>query len=710
MAKKKTDKVRPQVLKGFRDYPPPEQIAREKMIGNVRSAVELMGFLPLQTASLELAETLLGQHYTEDNLSELFGFVGPDEVKMALRYEFTVSLARYVAANPNLALPFRRYQYGNVWRVDKPGPGRYREFMQFDIDIVGTTNILADAEIIATMVAVFDELGINNYKVKYSSRKIMNGLIKFAGIDDDKAADVMRVVDKLDKQGKKAVIAELGAGRTDRSGDKIKGVGLTDKQIAEIEKFLDAASGSGNALDTAESLLGSVEVSAAGISDLKAIESHLSSMNIDKSKTEIDLTIVRGLAYYTGPVFETTLLDLPEFGSVFSGGRYDNLVSRFTGQKISGTGASIGVDRLLAALIELKTLKLEQSISKVLVTVMDPERLPDYLKMLYKIREAGIPSEIFVGDSKNITKQVKYADKVGIPFVVIAGSDEFAAGQVTIKNLKAGQEKAKETSDREEWLKAEEIQVTIAADKMVEYLKGELGEQKQLPILVSDIGEEVIALGLKPQNFREVKIPYNGKDDYLRIIIEVIAPLIEELERKKLIDGFHYIMHQELDLRISIPYHENVQEVDDVLKTRSLSSFNRPWTMENSEPEHYGGEIGVHLIYEYLEFWSRLIIKLLKAEKLIDSEFKEPIKSQVSKGLKRLTSNVVHYTYLQQGIGNVEQVNQSLIDTANWVETVRRNFLRSNPSQETAQKINTFSDETLQFIMNALQRFSSIFK
>ncbi|MCH7690321.1 MAG: histidine--tRNA ligase [candidate division Zixibacteria bacterium] len=475
MAKKKTDKVRPQVLKGFRDYPPPEQIARENMLGNVRSAVELMGFLPLQTASLELAETLLGQHYTEDNLSELFGFVGPDEVNMALRYEFTVSLARYVAANPNLALPFRRYQYGNVWRVDKPGPGRYREFMQFDIDIVGTSNILADAEIIAAMVAVFDGLGINNYKVKYSSRKIMNGLIKFAGIDDGKAADVMRVVDKLDKQGKDAVIAELGAGRTDRSGDKIKGVGLTDSQIAEIEKFLNATSGSGNTLEIAESLLGSIEVSAAGISDIKAIESHLSSMNIDKSKTEIDLTIVRGLAYYTGPVFETVLLDLPEFGSVFAGGRYDNLVSRFTGQKIPGTGASIGVDRLLAALLELKALKLEQSISKVLVTVMDPERLPDYLKMLYQIREAGIPSEIYVGDSKNITKQVKYADKVGIPYVVIAGSDEFASNQVTIKNLKAGQEKSKATSDREEWLKGEEIQVTIAADKMVEYLKGELG-------------------------------------------------------------------------------------------------------------------------------------------------------------------------------------------------------------------------------------------
>ena len=475
MPNKKSGKIKPQVLKGFRDYPPTEQIAREKMIAKVKEAVEMMGFLPLQTPSLELGETLLGREPSKEELAELFGFEGPDDINMALRFDFTVSLARFVAGNPELALPFRRYQYGNVWRVDKPGPGRYREFMQFDIDIVGTTNLLADAEIIAAMTKVFDQLGIEHYKVRFSSRKIMNGLIKFAGIPDDQAMDVMRVVDKLEKQGQSAVVQELGEGRVDKSGDKIRGLNLNTRQIAEIARFLEMAqTTSDDPLKEAEELLRSVDDARQGISDLRLIQNYLNLMNINGSKTPIDLTVVRGLGYYTGPVFETVLTNLPDIGSVFSGGRYDNLVSRFIGQQIPGVGASIGVDRLLAALLELKAMKLESSVSKVLVTVMDKEKLPQYLEMLNEIREAGIPAEIYVGDSKNITKQIKYADKVGIPFAVIAGSDEFAKNQVTIKNLKAGAKKAQQTSEREEWLKAEEIQETISRDKLVEWLKDSL--------------------------------------------------------------------------------------------------------------------------------------------------------------------------------------------------------------------------------------------
>jgi len=477
MNKNKTDKVRPQILKGFRDFNLEQQSAREDLIDKVKKVVQLMGFQTLQTPSLELEEVLLGREPSKEQQDELFDFKGPDDVKMALRYEFTVSLARFVASNPDLGLPFRRYQYGNVWRVDKPGPGRYREFMQFDIDIVGTTNLLADAEIIATMTKVFDKLGIQNYKVRYSSRKIMNGLIRFAGIPDDLAMDIMRIVDKLERQGQKAVIEELSEGRVDKSGDKIKGLNLNSRQLAEIAKFLEMAQLSSNdPLAEAEKLLGNIDVSREGISDLRLVQNYLSLMNIDPLKTPIDLTIVRGLGYYTGPVFETVLTELPEYGSVFAGGRYDNLVSRFIGQQIPGVGASIGVDRLLAALIALKALNLETSVSKVLVTVMDKEKLPQYLEMLNQIREAGIPAEIYVGDSKNITKQIKYADKVGIPFAVIAGSDEFAKGQVTIKNLKAGTKKAMQTSEREEWLKAEEIQETIAIEKMVEWLKRELGK------------------------------------------------------------------------------------------------------------------------------------------------------------------------------------------------------------------------------------------
>ncbi len=476
MSKEKKHRVKPQLLKGFRDYPPQEQIAREEMIGKVREVFELMGFLPLQTASLEFAEALLGPHYSQDSLNELFGFTGPDEVDMALRYEFTLSLARYVAANPELPLPFRRYQYGNVWRVDKPGPGRFREFMQMDIDIVGTKNLLADSEIIAAMVTTFEHLGIKNFKVRYSTRKILNGLIEFVGIDQGKGQDVMRVIDKLDKQGREAVILELGPGRIDQSGDKIPGLGLEKEHISQLEHFLDIAQTKGSpVLDEAEKLLGDIASSQEGINELRQIQDYLGHMKVDPARVEIDLTIVRGLGYYTGPVFETSLLDLPEFGSVFSGGRYDNLVDRFSGKSVPAVGSSIGIDRLLAALIELKAIKLKDATSRVLVTVMDRERTPDYLDILRLLRSEGIPSEIYSGDTKNLTKQIRYGDKVGIPFAVIAGSDEFEAGTVTVKNLEAGRQKALETSDREEWLKAEEIQETIPYKDLVAYLKQHIG-------------------------------------------------------------------------------------------------------------------------------------------------------------------------------------------------------------------------------------------
>jgi histidyl-tRNA synthetase len=475
MAKEKPKRVAPELLKGFRDYPPQQQIARERMLATVRDAVELMGFLPLQTASIENAAVLLGSHYNEDSLKELFGFQGPDEVDMALRYEFTLSLARFVAADQNLPLPFRRYQYGNVWRVDKPGPGRYREFMQFDIDIVGTQNLLADAEIIAAMVTTFERLGIKNFKVRFSNRKILNGLIEWAGIAPERGPDVMRVIDKLEKQGKEAVILELGPGRIDSSGDKIAGLKLADSEIKRLSQFMDfALLHTASPLEQAEEMLSGQEIAKSGIDELRQIVTILSQMGIDSSKTSVDLTIVRGLGYYTGPVFETTLLDLPSYGSVFSGGRYDNLVDRFLGRSIPAVGSSIGVDRLLAALIELKAVELSSATSKVLVTVMDRERLADYLQIVQELRNAGIPCEIFSGDTKNLSKQVKYGDKLGIPFAVIAGSDEFAAGQVTVKNLAAGKKVATDTADREQWLAAEGFQETISRAELVTYLRSKL--------------------------------------------------------------------------------------------------------------------------------------------------------------------------------------------------------------------------------------------
>jgi histidyl-tRNA synthetase len=480
MAKDKPKRVASVLLKGFRDYPPEQQIAREEMIAKVREAVELMGFLPLQTASLENADVLLGSHYTPDALKELFGFHGPDEVEMALRYEFTLSLARFVAADPILALPFRRYQYGNVWRVDKPGPGRYREFMQFDIDIVGTQNLLADAEIIAAMATTMEHLGVKRFLVRYSNRKILNGLVTWAGIPVERGADVMRVIDKLEKQGKEAVLLELGPGRVDSSGDRIVGLGLSATEIKKLEQFLDfAVLRTESPLDMVEEMLGSQEIARAGIEELRQIETLLGHMGINRDQARVDLTIVRGLGYYTGPVFETTLLDLPQYGSMFSGGRYDNLVDRFLGRSIPAVGTSLGVDRLLAALFELKAIESKSATSQVLVTVMDRERIPEYLAIVCELRSAGIPVEIYSGDTKNLSKQVRYGDKVGIPFAVIAGSDEFAAGKLTVKNLAAGKSVAKETADREEWLAAEGFQETILRTDLVAYIHRKLAEAKR---------------------------------------------------------------------------------------------------------------------------------------------------------------------------------------------------------------------------------------
>jgi histidyl-tRNA synthetase len=470
--KKSYRKVSPKVLKGFRDYPPEEEIARQILIEKTREVYERHGFLPLQTPALEFAETLLGGDYTTDNLKELFGFHGPDEVDMALRYEFTVSLARYIAGNPELALPFRRYQYGPVWRVDKPGPGRYREFMQCDFDIVGTSSMLADAEIIAVMVEVMDNLGIKNFVVRYSNRKLINGLSSFAGIPSGKATDVFRVIDKLEKQGKDAVLMELGPGRTDKSGDKIPGLNLSDRQIGLLSDFLNIAmSKSGDKLAEIEKLLGNIEISRQGIDELRAVQEYLKRMIPEAKKTMIDITIVRGLGYYTGPVYETTLLELPEYGSVYSGGRYDNLIERFSNKSVPATGSSFGVDRMLAALIELKAIELKRATSEVLVTAMDKERINDYIEIINEIRRAGINAELFLGETKNLNKQLKYGDRVGIPIAVIAGSDEFENGTITVKDLRAGADVAKGLSDREEWLKAENIQMTIKRTELISYLK-----------------------------------------------------------------------------------------------------------------------------------------------------------------------------------------------------------------------------------------------
>jgi histidyl-tRNA synthetase len=475
----KSKRVKPELLKGFRDYGPEEELTRRDLIERIREVFERHGYLPLQTPALEFLTTLFGADYGKENKEQIFNFVGPDDVEMGLRFDLTAPLARFVAANRDLPTPFRRYQVAPCWRVDKPGPGRYREFLQFDIDIVGTSLVAADAEIIAIMVETMNHLGIERAEVRYSDRKILDGLAEYAGILIDMAPDVFRVLDKLDKQGREAVILELGPGRVDKSGDKIAGLGLPDSQIAHIERFLDIAKLSPDEqMREAAELLAGIDSAEEGLDELRHIRGFLDSMGVDPVKARIDLAVVRGLGYYTGPVFETFLLDLPEYGSVFSGGRYDHLVSRFSGQPMPGTGSSIGPDRLLAALLKLQAIETRRSCADVLVTTMDKTRMNDYFRIAGRLREAGFRVEIFLGNNRRVPKQLQYADRLDIPVAVICGSDEFERDEVTIKDLVAGREQSKEVRGRAEWLKAEDIQVTLPSEKMVDHIRAILTRER----------------------------------------------------------------------------------------------------------------------------------------------------------------------------------------------------------------------------------------
>ncbi|HXI03434.1 MAG TPA: histidine--tRNA ligase [Candidatus Saccharimonadales bacterium] len=460
MSETPPETVEARKVKGFRDILPHQVLARRRMISTFRAVFERYGFVPLDTPAVEYLDALLG--LGEEGTKKLFRMQSPEGDEIALRYDLTVPLARFVSESPELPRPLRRYQVAPVWRADKPDPGRYREFIQFDIDTVGASSPHADAEILAAMDEALRELGVS-YRIRFSSRKILDSLMRWAGVPAGKAAGTLRILDKLDKQGLDAVCLELGPGRTDASGDRIPGLGLGAEPVEAITRFLDlpreiqpspvVAVPRGALLDSVEKLFSGVEGAAEGIGELRLMDGWLAASGIDESRVEVDLSIARGLDYYTGPVFEAILTEAPELGAIFGGGRYDGLVERFLGVKVPATGASIGVDRLLAGMERLGLVAGEGwSTASVLVTVMDRERMADYIALTKELREDGIAAEIYLGDAKSLKKQFAYADRVGIPVVVIAGSNEFAAGTVSIKDLTEGKKREGEAATREEWV------------------------------------------------------------------------------------------------------------------------------------------------------------------------------------------------------------------------------------------------------------------
>ena len=364
-----------------------------------------------------------------------------------------------------------------MWRADKPDKGRFREFTQFDLDSVGTVSEIADTEIIAGMCDTLDALDVGGYRVRYSSRQVLSALLTFAGVPPEQGKEVFRVLDKLDKVGFEKVRQELTTGYEDRSGDVIRGLGLDGGQVDRIGRFLDVrAPGRSDVVAQLRDLFTGVDGAPEAIASVERISSHLYSLGYGDDKVALDLSIARGLAYYTGPVFEAHLTEAPQFGSVFGGGRYDGLVRRFLGEQVPATGASIGVDRLLAALVHLGKVGGRSTAAEVLLLNMDPALESEVLAMTFELRRAGVATEMYVGTAKNVGKQLKYADRSGVPLTLLYGSDERERGLVTVKDMEVGRAKSAQVDKREEWIEARPGQREIRRDDLVAQVKRILAE------------------------------------------------------------------------------------------------------------------------------------------------------------------------------------------------------------------------------------------
>ena len=465
------DTVQPRLSRGLRDLLPDQMLARQQMVDTIRGVYELYGFVPLSTPAIEFLDVLSGSAGQEAQQS-LFRVTNPEKEELGLRFDLTVPLARVIAQYPELPRPFRRYQVASVWRADKPDKGRYREFTQFDLDSVGVESEVADTEILAGMCDTLSALRIDRYLVRFSSRAVLNLLLDYAEIPHDLAVDVFRVLDKLDKVGLDKVKLELMDGYKDESGDIIRGVGLSREAVDRIERFLAIKSDNRrDVLGQTRELFKGLGHAPAQLDVIERISSHLYALGYGDDRVSLDLSIARGLAYYTGPVFEAILPDAPQFGSVFGGGRYDNLVMRFLGQAIPAVGASIGVDRLLAALTHLGKIGQQKATARVLVTNMDPALREDYLAITWELRRAGIPTELYLGSGKGPRQQLKYADKYDIPLAILYGSNEKEQGVVTIKDLVAGREQMKPTADRQEYLAQRVGQVTVPRAELIETIR-----------------------------------------------------------------------------------------------------------------------------------------------------------------------------------------------------------------------------------------------
>jgi histidyl-tRNA synthetase len=494
----KTNKLKARLPRGLTDRGPAEIAATRAMTATIRSVFERYGFEALETPAIEFTDALGKFLPDQDRPNEgVFSFQDDDEQWLSLRYDLTAPLARYVAENfQNIALPFRSYREGYVFRNEKPGPGRFRQFLQFDADTVGSASMAADAEMCMLAADTMEALGIprGQYVVKVNNRKVLDGVMDAAEITQNKRLTVLRAIDKLDRLGPDGVDQLLGAGRKDESGDYTKGAELTPTQIDRILNFTgwgEKGSGSGSISGSSEVAIANFETAVkgnglgeSGVEELRQIKSLVEAANYS-DRIKVDPSVIRGLEYYTGPVYEVELLIETKddkgrpvrFGSVGGGGRYDGLVSRFRGEPVPATGFSIGVSRLQAALNLIGKLGEKSQAGPVVVTVFDKDRIADYQKFVAQLRNANIRAELYLGNPKHsVGQQLKYADRRGSPCAIIQGPDEKAKGEVTIKDLGLGAELAKGETSRDAHLQTQaQAQRTVLEAQLVEEVRKILG-------------------------------------------------------------------------------------------------------------------------------------------------------------------------------------------------------------------------------------------
>ncbi len=443
--------ITPRTLKGFRDFLPVSMIPREQLIETAKRVYRSYGYSPIDTPALEYLEILTGKG-SEETDRQLYQFVDHGGRAVGLRFDLTVPLARFAAQHAaELGLPFKRYHIATVWRGENTQRGRYREFMQCDFDTIGTTSIVADIETALVIHDLFVQIGFSDFAIHINNRKVLNGLLQKLDLGEQSTA-VLRALDKLTKVGSESVAQEIQ-----------QQAGATKEQAAEVLKLGALTGAADTVLRELDALLAGSELGEAGVASLRQVFAGVQAAGVPADRLKLDVSIARGLDYYTGTIFETFLGQLPTIGSVCSGGRYDNLAGLFTKQQLPGVGASLGLDRLLAAMEELGLIAKVATPAQVLITYFDQDQLHAYLRLAAQLREAGLGVELYA-EPKRLGQQLKYADQRGFRIAVIAGRQELSAGTCQIKDLRTGE--------------SEEVSLEGHAELVVQAIRGRLAREQ----------------------------------------------------------------------------------------------------------------------------------------------------------------------------------------------------------------------------------------